>query len=182
MGLKSMPRCSANDSIRLTCGCRWSGNRKFLPVFWRCIRWPHLMIRELETKAGYPAASLKDRVYCDTDRDRVPEPMAGVLIYVAVPDTEGSLGGLMSQAEPHRFLNLLSAAVEAAAWCSLDPVCARQEGHGPGLLNGAACHACALLPETSCAFHNMLLDRSFVTDLDGGIPGLFSAGPAVGWR
>ena len=141
----------------------------------------HLLIRELETKAGYPAASLKDRIYCEIGRDRGPEAMAGVLIYVAVPDTEGSLGGLMGQAEPRLFLSLLSAAVEAAAWCSLDPVCARQEGHGPGLLNGAACHACSLLPETSCAFGNMLLDRSFVTDVVGGIPGLFSVGRAATW-
>ena len=135
----------------------------------------HLMIRELETRAGYPAASLKERIYCETDRDTGPGSMAGILIYVAVPDTEGSLGGLMGQAEPRLFLRLLSAAVEAAAWCSLDPVCARQEGHGPGLLNRAACHACTLLPETSCAFGNVLLDRSFVTDIAGGIPGLFDA-------
>ena len=133
----------------------------------------HLMIRELETKAGYPAASLRERVYCETGGAIDSGSMAGVLIYVAVPDTEGSLGGLMSQAEPHRFLRLLSAAVEAAAWCSLDPVCARQEGHGPGLLNRAACHACALLPETSCAFGNLLLDRTFVTGDVGDIRGLF---------
>lgn len=158
------------------------GQPQISPRFLALHTLAHLMIRELETKAGYPAASLKDRVYCDTYGDRVSEAMAGVLIYVAVPDTEGSLGGLMNQAEPRRFLNLLCAAVEAAAWCSLDPVCARQDGHGPGLLNRAACHSCTLLPETSCAFGNVLLDRSFVTDVDGGIPGLFSAGSAVRWR
>ena len=133
----------------------------------------HLMIRELETKAGYPAASLRERIYCQSGGAADSGSMAGVLIYVAVPDTEGSLGGLMSQAEPGRFLRLLSSAVEAAEWCSLDPVCARQEGHGPGLLNRAACHACALVPETSCAFGNVLLDRAFVTEVAGGIPGLF---------
>ncbi len=133
----------------------------------------HLMIRELETKAGYPAASLRERIYCQSGGAADSGSMAGVLIYVAVPDTEGSLGGLMSQAEPHRFLRLLSAVVEAAEWCSLDPVCARQEGHGPGLLNRAACHACALVPETSCAYGNVLLDRAFVTEVAGGIPGLF---------
>ncbi|MDE2926489.1 MAG: DUF1998 domain-containing protein [Acidobacteriota bacterium] len=133
----------------------------------------HLMIRELETKAGYPAASLRERIYCQNGGAVDSGSMAGVLIYVAVPDTEGSLGGLMSQAEPSRFIRLLSSAVEAAEWCSLDPVCARQEGHGPGLLNRAACHACALLPETSCAFGNVLLDRAFVTEVAGGITGLF---------
>ena len=140
----------------------------------------HLIIRDLETKAGYPAASLRERIYCQSGGAADSGSMAGVLIYVAVPDTEGSLGGLMSQAEPSRFLRLLSSAVEAAEWCSLDPVCARQEGHGPDLLNRAACHACALLPETSCAFGNVLLDRAFVTEVAGGIPGLFDIvqGPA----
>ena len=88
--------------------------------------------------------------------------MAGILIYVAVADEEGSLGGLMELARPERFLRLLIGAFEAAAWCSLDPVCSEQEGHGPDLLNRAACHACALVPETSCAYGNVLLDRGFV--------------------
>lgn len=116
------------------------------------------MIRELDAEAGYPAASLKERLYCKTGE----EPMAGILIYVAVADEEGSLGGLMELAKPERFLRLLTAAFDAASWCSLDPVCSEQEGHGPGLLNRAACHACALLPETSCSYGNVLLDRAFV--------------------
>ena len=90
--------------------------------------------------------------------------MAGVLIYVAVADEEGSLGGLMELARPERFLRLLTGALEAADWCSLDPVCSEQEGHGPDLLNRAACHACALVPETSCQYGNVLLDRAFIKD------------------
>ena len=135
----------------------------------------HLLIRELETAAGYPAASLKERIYSHAGGEPNQPPMAGVLIYVAVPDTEGSLGGLTQQAEPRRFLRLLTAAVEAAAWCSMDPVCGEQEGHGPGLLNRAACHACALVPEPSCAYGNVLLDRTFVAGApDGGCPALFT--------
>ena len=128
------------------------------PRFLLCHTLAHLVIRQLDAEAGYPAASLKERIYCATGR----KPMAGVLIYVAVPDEEGSLGGLMELAKPERFLRLLTGAFEAAAWCSLDPVCAEQEGHGPDLLNRAACHACALVPETSCAYGNVLLDRVFV--------------------
>ena len=89
--------------------------------------------------------------------------MAGILIYVAVADQEGSLGGLMEMARPEWFLRLLTAAFEAASWCSMDPVCAEQEGHGPDLLNRAACHACALVPEPSCPIGNVLLDRAFVS-------------------
>ena len=128
------------------------------PRFLLCHTLAHLLIRELEANAGYPAASLKERIYCATGR----EPMAGILIYVAVADEEGSLGGLMELAKPERFLRLLTGALEAASWCSLDPVCSEQEGHGPDLLNRAACHACALVPEPSCPYGNVLLDRVFV--------------------
>ena len=128
------------------------------PRFLLCHTLAHLLIRQLDAEAGYPAASLKERIYCQADSKR----MAGILIYVAVPDEEGSMGGLMQLAQPERFLRLVTNAFEAAAWCSLDPVCAEQEGHGPDLLNRAACHACVLVPETSCAFGNVLLDRGFV--------------------
>ena len=136
------------------------------PRFLLCHVLAHLLIRELDAEAGYPAASLKERIYCATAKD----PMAGILIYVAVPDEEGSLGGLIELAKPERFLRLLTGAFESAAWCSLDPVCAEQEGHGPDLLNRAACHACALIPETSCAHGNVLLDRIFVKGATPGIP------------
>ena len=130
------------------------------PRFLLCHTLAHVLIRRIEAEAGYPAASLKERIYCKSGK----EPMAGVLIYVAVEDEEGSLGGLMELARPERFLRLLTGALEAADWCSLDPVCSEQEGHGPDLLNRAACHACALVPETSCQFGNVLLDRTFIKD------------------
>lgn len=146
------------------------------PRFLLCHTLSHLMIRELDAGAGYPAASLKERIYSATGED----PMAGILIYVAVPDEEGSLGGLMELAKPHRFLRLLTRAFESAAWCSLDPVCSEQEGHGPDLLNRAACHACALVPETSCANGNVLLDRTFVKGAAPDIPAFLDfAGPSV---
>ena len=141
-----------------TADCEFEVSSRFM----LCHTLAHLLIRQLEASAGYPAASLKERIYCSTGRNRGKTPMAGILIYVAVADEEGSLGGLMEMARPERFLRLLTAAVEAAQWCSLDPVCGQQEGHGPGLLNGAACHACALVPETSCDHGNILLDRTYV--------------------
>ncbi len=152
-----------------------------------CHTLAHLLIRKLEAEAGYPAASLKERLYCADGsaanaETRLNEPaadvpMAGILIYVAVADEEGSLGGLAELAEPERFLRLLTGALEEADWCSLDPVCGEREGHGPGLLNGAACHACALLPETSCEHGNILLDRTFVKGDGGEIPALLDCVP-----
>jgi hypothetical protein len=127
----------------------------------------HLMIRQLETAAGYSAASLKERIYSSGG----PVPMAGILIYVAVPDVSGSLGGLAEMAEPDRFLQLASGVFDHADWCSLDPVCAEHEGQGPNQLNRAACHACTLVPEPSCLYCNILLDRSFIKgDKATGLP------------
>lgn len=135
------------------------------PRFLMCHTLAHLLIRRLEAEAGYPAASLKERIYTTSGS----ATMAGILIYVAVADEQGSMGGLMEQANPMKFLRLLVAACEAAQWCSLDPVCAGQAGHGPYQLNRAACHACALVPETSCSYGNVLLDRAFVAGDGAGL-------------
>jgi hypothetical protein len=131
----------------------------------------HVFIRQLETEAGYPAASLKERVYCTAGK----LPMSGILVYVAVPDVVGSLGGLAELATPERFLLLLSSVFDHAEWCSLDPVCSEHGGQGPSLLNRAACHACALIPEPSCAYGNVLLDRAFIKGDDAtGMPAFLS--------
>jgi hypothetical protein len=131
----------------------------------------HLLMRQVESEGGYPAASLVERIYCA----RAPEPMAGILIHVAVPDIAGSLGGLAELSEPRRFLGILIRALEHSRWCSLDPVCSEHEGQGPGLLNRAACHACALLPEPACEYGNALLDRAFVKgDAANAVPSFFS--------
>ncbi len=130
----------------------------------------HLLMRQIESEGGYPAASLNERLYCAN----TPEPMAGILIHVAVPDIAGSLGGLAELAEPRRFLGILTRALEHSHWCSLDPVCSEHEGQGPGLLNRAACHACSLVPEPACEYGNSLLDRGFVKgDADSGLPAFF---------
>lgn len=130
----------------------------------------HLLMRQIESEGGYPAASLIERLYCAS----APEPMAGILIHVAVPDIAGSLGGLAELSEPRRFLGILIRALEHSRWCSLDPVCSEHEGQGPGLLNRAACHACALVPEPACEYGNTLLDRGFVKDdAASGLPSFF---------
>ncbi|HPE61590.1 MAG: DUF1998 domain-containing protein [Thiothrix sp.] len=126
----------------------------------------HLVIRELEVSAGYPAAALHERIYCSRARN-----MAGILIYTAVPDIAGSLGGIIESAEPRRFLALLEAAFKHAQWCSLDPVCAEHEGQGPGWLNRAACHACTLVPEPACDYGNVFLDRIFIKGSQSNDPG-----------
>lgn len=128
-----------------------------LPRFLLLHTLSHLIIRELESTAGYPAASLKERIYCSKKRK-----MSGILVYTAVADIVGSLGGIIENAEVKPFLSLLDSVFKHAQWCSLDPVCTEHEGQGPGWLNRAACHACALVPEPSCDFNNVFLDRVFI--------------------
>jgi hypothetical protein len=125
----------------------------------------HLAIRRLVFECGYGAASLRERLYIS---DNPQARMAGILIYTASGDCEGSMGGLVAMGAAKRLENMLVAAVEDSAWCSSDPVCSdigRSGGQGVDGLNGAACHCCALLPETSCELFNCYLDRELVASL-----------------
>jgi len=113
----------------------------------------HVMMRQIHLESGYPAASLKERIYCDD------ESMAGVLIYVTVANDAGTLGGLARLAEPRHLLRIMISALEQSAWCSFDPVCLERGLDDRGLLNRAVCHGCVFVPETSCILGNKILDR-----------------------
>ena len=122
----------------------------------------HVLINRLNYECGYSSASLRERIYVSRDKNH---PMAGILIYTSSGDSEGTLGGLVRMGAPAEFERVLTRAIEGAQWCSADPVCmesAEQGGQGPEGLNGAACHSCALLPETSCEEFNTLLDRGLL--------------------
>lgn len=130
----------------------------------------HLLIRRLTFECGYSSASLREKVYAR--EPGADEPMAGILIYTAAGDAEGSLGGLVRQGEPPRLARTLVAAAADAAWCSADPICSEARS-GPGGLNRGACHACSLVAETSCGCGNLLLDRVLLTG-GSGVPGLLA--------
>lgn len=119
----------------------------------------HLLIRQLSFECGYTAASLRERLYCSESENN---PMAGILIYTASGDSEGTLGGLVRQGYVDCLPRIFKKAVETARICSNDPVCISSEGQGRDALNLAACHACLLLPETSCEEFNIFLDRAMV--------------------
>ncbi|NLD47702.1 MAG: DUF1998 domain-containing protein [Clostridiaceae bacterium] len=130
----------------------------------------HLIINQLSYECGYGSSSIRERIYCEKCSNN--NEMYGVLIYTASGDAEGSLGGLVRQGEKGRIEETILAALENARWCSSDPICIQPEGKGPESCNLAACHNCALLPETSCECGNRLLDRGLVigtlTDRDTG--------------
>lgn len=118
----------------------------------------HLLINQLIYECGYGSASLRERLYCSDHES----PMSGILIYTAAGDSEGTMGGLVRMGKPGRLEGVIRRALEGARWCSTDPVCIESHGQGPDNCNLAACHSCALLPETSCEEQNRLLDRGVV--------------------
>lgn len=128
----------------------------------------HALLQELSLDAGYPIGSLRERIYAETGQ-------AGFLIYTASSDAAGSLGGLAALAEEERFARSFLASLSRAGWCSNDPVCSESGPSGSDGLNLAACHACLLLPETSCEHRNIYLDRvSLVGAIGSGGEGLAS--------
>ncbi|MCY2967719.1 MAG: DUF1998 domain-containing protein, partial [Planctomycetota bacterium] len=123
----------------------------------------HLLIRQLTLECGYSSASLRERIYVATPEQVLPDgpagEMAGCLIYTSTTDSDGSLGGLVRMGDPDRLEPVLKEALRLATWCSSDPVCATISAQGYKGLNRAACHACSLVPETSCERSNRYLDR-----------------------
>lgn len=119
----------------------------------------HLLIRQLAFECGYDSSSIRERIYASSNAET---PMSGLLLYTASGDSEGTLGGLVRQGEPGNLDRTIRGALVNAAICSSDPLCIESEGQGTSGLNLAACHACGLLPETSCEEGNLLLDRVLV--------------------
>ncbi|HEX5081873.1 MAG TPA: DUF1998 domain-containing protein [Blastocatellia bacterium] len=118
----------------------------------------HALIRQFSLECGYTTASIRERIYSrQAGGDK--EPMAGILLYTAAPDSEGTLGGLVSLGDPKTLARHLDQALEEMRLCASDPLCAEHRPIGD-TLHGSACHACLFLPETSCERGNKYLDRS----------------------
>ena len=91
--------------------------------------------------------------------------MAGVLLYTAAADSEGTLGGLISLGESQVLDRLRAAALADARLCASDPLCAEHQPWRDGQsLHAAACHACMFAAETSCERGNRYLDRAVLAE------------------
>ena len=130
----------------------------------------HLLIRQMAFESGYSSASLRERIYANDDPDNL---QAGILIYTASGDSEGTLGGLARKGEAPNLAKTIISALRTSSWCSNDPICMEMTGQGIDDLNKAACHACALVSETSCIYNNTLLDRGFLFGDDKTVKGFF---------
>lgn len=138
------------------------GEQEISPRFILLHTLAHLLINQLTFDCGYSSASLRERLYVSSDSHT---PMAGVLIYTADGDSEGTMGGLVRMGKPGNIEPVIHKALLGAQWCSADPVCmeiGQSGGQGPDSCNLAACHNCALVPETACEEFNRFLDRALV--------------------
>ena len=129
----------------------------------------HLLMRELALDSGYSATSIRERVYGRMDDDTW---QAGILLYTAAPDSEGTLGGLVNLGDPEPLGRAIAQALERARLCASDPLCSEHDPSDDSTLHGAACHACTFAPETSCEFGNRYLDRALL------VPTLATTGPS----
>ncbi|MCY4673801.1 MAG: DUF1998 domain-containing protein [Bacteroidetes bacterium] len=131
----------------------------------------HMLMTAIALECGYPTSSLRERVYAG-------EGGYGILIYTGSSDSEGTLGGLI---ETGRRLTLhMQRALRDGCLCSNDPVCAE---HSPDAvlegraLQGAACHGCLLIAETSCEQRNNFLDRALIVPTIGEKDAAFFESP-----
>ena len=123
-------------------------------VWWHTLA--HLLVRSISERAGYSAASIRERVYFAGDNGA-----GGILLYATQPGTEGTMGGLVGLAP--RLEQFLDGVEERALTCSADPLC-KQGGFAHGRLSGSCCYGCLMNPETSCEHRNMWLDRAIVRE------------------
>jgi len=121
----------------------------------------HAMIQEFARFSGYATTSLRERLYCN-------EEMHGVLIYTASTDSEGGLGGLIELSKPDKLYEIFVRALEKMEHCSSDRHCSDARFELQSTINGAACHACGFVSETSCEWGNQLLDRRTLIPLSNG--------------
>ncbi len=123
----------------------------------------HALMRQLTLECGYSTAALRERLYVSDGTNG----MAGILIYTATSDSDGTLGGLQRQGKADRIERVVGAAIAAMEWCSSDPLCIEGMISDTNRLSLSACHACILVPETACEEYNRFLDRAMLVGLPG---------------
>jgi hypothetical protein len=88
--------------------------------------------------------------------------MAGILIYTAANDSDGTLGGLVELGKQEKLVGIINSALKRATICSSDPLCSEHDPSKDRSLHATACHACVFVAETSCEKSNRYLDRTLM--------------------
>ena len=119
----------------------------------------HLLIKQMAMYSGYSSSSIREKLYCGPK-------MSGVLLYTGSNDAGGSLGGLVELGRFEKLNELIRDALDGAMLCTNDPECMSHNPSGVDA-NGASCHSCTMISETSCENSNRMLDRGLVVPLKG---------------
>lgn len=132
----------------------------------------HLLLTAISLECGYSASAIRERIYCGQAEPQGAN-MAAILLSTGTTGSEGTLGGLVEEGRRLRYH--LREAWELGRLCSNDPVCA---SHDPSAessdrpTEGAACHGCLYIAESSCERFNVFLDRALVVPTIGNPPEL----------
>jgi Domain of unknown function (DUF1998) len=105
---EGLPSVKKYESLTREAQKNWLNSRNLEPdqIVFPGIRYilmhsfAHALMRQLSIECGYNAASLRERIYSKPPEDE-NGAQAGMLIYTAAPDSEGTLGGLVNLGEPH---------------------------------------------------------------------------------
>lgn len=125
-------------------------------VWWHTLS--HLLLRVLAIDSGYSSASIRERIYFDSDEKGTK---GGMILYATQPG-EGTMGGIVSLAV--QFKKLLERAYEISTTCPNDPLCTEHK-FSNGKVTGSACFGCLFASETSCEHQNMWLDRHLIEEM-----------------
>ena len=124
----------------------------------------HALMAEIALECGYPASSLKERVYAlsgPRGRRRF-RPLRHADLH---RECRRSGDARRSRRHGSQIRLYPSERLERLRICSNDPVCADHEPDdrsGDRATHGAACHGCLLIAETSCEMRNLFLDRGLL--------------------
>ena len=138
----------------------------------------HALITEIALDCGYPASSLKERVYALSDpgnpgqRDPLRHPdlhrYGRQLRHAGRPGRDGA--ALCSYS-----CCCAAVACRFAPTTLSAPIMTRVNRTDDRALHGAACHGCLLIAETSCEMRNVFLDRALIVEtMANGGASLFS--------
>ena len=123
-------------------------------VWWHSLA--HRLVNDLAIDSGFQSAAINEKTYSVIKGDTA---QGGILLFANQPGGDGTLGSLTGLVP--MFDDILNRSAERLMWCSNDPICINRQIN-PNRINGASCHACMTLPETSCRRMNKFLDRKLL--------------------
>ena len=125
-------------------------------VWWHSLA--HGLVNTLSIDSGFQSTAIHEKTYSRINPDSARRE-GGILFYAVQTGGDGTLGGLTSLSK--HFERILERTGQILESCSNDPICIERLAN-PNRYNGAACHACLIISETSCHKMNRFLDRKLL--------------------